>query len=64
MSYRCYALATGVIFLVIAVLHLLRVIFGWDATIARAAVPKWVSWIALLIAGYLAYEGFRLSRRS
>ncbi len=32
MSYRSYALATGVIFLVIAVLHLLRVIFGWDAT--------------------------------
>ena len=29
MSYRSYALAMGVIFLVIAVLHLLRVIFGW-----------------------------------
>src|SRR5712692_5642615 len=61
MSYRSYALATGVIFLVIAVLHMLRVSFGWDATIAQAAVPKWVSWIALLIAGYLAYEGFRVS---
>ncbi len=64
MSYGSYALATGVIFLVIAVLHLLRVIFGWDATIAGVAVPKWVSWIALLVAGYLASEGFRLSRRS
>jgi hypothetical protein len=27
------------------------------------AVPMWVSWVALLIAGFLAFEGFRLSRR-
>ena len=63
MSYRSYALATAVIFLVIAVLHLLRVIFGWDATIARAAVPKWVSCIALLMAGYLAFRRRQVTGR-
>ncbi len=63
MNGRTYALVTGVVFLVIAVLHLLRLIFGWQAAIGGGSVPMWASWVALLIAGYLMYEGFRLGRR-
>jgi len=59
MSQRAYALVTGVIFLVIGILHLLRIIFGWQAEIAGGAVPMWASWVALVVAGYLSYEGFR-----
>ncbi len=62
MNQNSYAIATGIIFFVIAFLHLLRLLYGWDATIAGWAVPKWVSGVALVIAGYLAYEGFRLRR--
>ena len=59
MSRRSYALVTGIVFLVIAILHLLRVIFGWKAVIGGWSMPIWVSWVALVVAGYLAYEGFR-----
>jgi hypothetical protein len=62
MSRRSYALVTGVIFLVIAILHLLRVIFGWAAIIGGWIMPIWVSWVALVVAGYLAYEGFRMRK--
>ena len=62
MSHKTYAVVTGIIFLLIALLHLLRLLYGWEAIIAGWSVPDWVSVVALMIAGYLAYEGFRLRR--
>jgi hypothetical protein len=55
-------LTVGLIFLAIAVLHLLRIILGWGAVIGGWVVPEWVSWAALIIAGFLAFHGLRLSR--
>lgn len=62
MSRKSYALTVGLIFLIIAVLHLLRIISGWGAVIGGWVVPEWVSWMALIIAGFLAFHGLRLSR--
>jgi len=64
MNRKTFSLATGAIFAVIAVLHLLRLLFGWDANIGGWSVPRWISWVALVIAGYLAFEGMRFGRRS
>ncbi len=63
MSRRAYIITTGLIFFIIACLHLLRLITGWEAVFEGWAVPKWPSFAALLVAGYLAYEGCRLSRK-
>ena len=38
----------------VALLHLLRLVYGWEATINGAAVPMWASILALVIAGGLA----------
>ena len=62
MNQKSFNLITALIFLVIAILHLLRIVFGWSAVIGGWEVPQWVSWAAFLVAGYLAYEGFRLSK--
>ena len=51
------------IFTVIAGLHLLRALLGWEAVIGGWSVPGWVSWLALGVAGFLAYTAFTLSRR-
>ena len=64
MTPRTYALTTGLIFLVIALLHLARLIFGWEAIIGGWAVPTWISVIALLVAAYLGYEGLKLRRKA
>jgi hypothetical protein len=64
MKPKTYALTAGLIFLVIALLHLARLIFGWEAIIGGWAVPTWVSVIALLVAAYLGYEGLKLSRKA
>jgi hypothetical protein len=43
--------------------HAIRLLFGWHVTVENMVVPFWISGIGLAIAGYLAYEGFKLSRR-
>ena len=62
MSTKTYSLTVAVIFGIIAVLHALRILLGWDAAIGGWAVPMWLSWLALIIAGYLSYMGYKLSR--
>ena len=62
MKPTTYALATGLIFLLIALLHLARLIFGWEAIIGGWSLPTWISGVALLVAAYLGYEGLRLSK--
>jgi hypothetical protein len=61
MDQRAYNTITAVVFLIMAVLHLLRIIFGWPARIGGLDIPLWASWLALVAAGALAYFGFRLS---
>jgi hypothetical protein len=63
MTQRVFSLITATLFSLIALLHALRLLRGWQVTIGDLSVPLWVSWIGLAIAGYLAYQGFRLSRR-
>jgi uncharacterized membrane protein len=64
MNQRSFSLLAGIIFIIIALLHLLRILYGWEAVIGGWAVPKWISWAALAVAGYLGFEGLRLSKVS
>jgi len=63
MTQRTFAFVTAILFSLIALLHAVRLLRGWHVTIGDIVVPVWVSWIGLVIAAYLAYEGFRLSKR-
>ena len=62
MTQRTFSLITATLFSVIALLHAVRILRGWQVTIGGGVVPIWVSWIGLVIAAYLAYQGFRLAR--
>lgn len=59
MTERTFRKVAGFIFLAIAVLHALRLVFGWEAVIGGWAVPGWVSVVALAAAGALAYLAFK-----
>ncbi len=63
MKQRTFSLAAGVIFLLVAVMHILRLAFRWEVIFAGWPVPMWVTAVALVIAAYLAYEGFLLGSR-
>ena len=54
MDRKTYFLVAGIIFTLVALFHLLRVFEDWPVTIADWSAPKWVSWIARMVAGGLA----------
>ena len=62
MNQKTYASVTAALFLSMAIMHFLRIIFGWEAQIGDLAIPFWVSWLALPVTGALAYFGFKLAR--
>jgi len=63
MNNRTYALTSSVIFLLVALGHLLRLVRQWDVMIDGWQVPAWVSVVSVLVAGFLSYQGFRLFRK-
>ena len=63
MSQRTFVRIAGDVFAVVAVLHAARLVWQWEVVIAGWAVPSWVSWVALFVAGALASIALRLSRR-
>jgi hypothetical protein len=52
-----------VVFGLIALGHVLRIVFGVSFVVYGISVPMWASGIAVVIMGYLAYEGFRLMKK-
>jgi len=53
---------TMVVFTAVATLHVLRVVLGWDLVLGNVFIPQWVSWIAVVVAGFLAHDGYKLNR--
>src|SRR5437870_5813838 len=49
---------TATLFLIVAIMHLLRIIFGWQVEIGGLSIPFWVSWLAVPVDDALAYFGF------
>lgn len=62
MSRSTFLLTAGGIFSLVAVLHALKLLLGWDAVIGGWDVPRWLSWVALVLSGYLAYSAFNLKK--
>lgn len=58
MKTKTLLQVTGAIFGLIAVLHLIRALSGWQANIGLWQVPMWLSWIVVVVAGYLAYAAW------
>ena len=63
MSEKTFTRVAAVVFSLVALLHLARLILGWDAVIGGWRVPMWFSWVALGLSGLLASTAIRLSRR-
>lgn len=62
MSQKTFNTLAGVVFSVVAVLHLFRLMFRWEAVIGEWAVPAWVSALALVLSGYVALSAFKLRK--
>ena len=61
MDRKTFFMLAGIIFTLVALFHLVRIYMDWPVMIADWLVPKWVSWVGLIVAGGLALFGFRLT---
>jgi hypothetical protein len=63
LSQKAYSLVAGIFFCLVAVGHLLRIVYAEPVHLADWTVPMWPSWVALVVAGYLGIAGLMLSRK-
>lgn len=54
----------GVVFSLVALLHLSRFLFGWNFVLGSWAVPYWINGLGTLVTAFLAYVSFHLGGRS
>jgi hypothetical protein len=64
MRQKTFSLVATVIFLMVGLLHALRLFLGWHVQVNGWVVPMWVSWVGLVIGLYLASEGIGLATKS
>jgi hypothetical protein len=62
LSKNTFLQLAAVVFFVVAVVHALRLAFKWEVIVAGWQVPMWVSVVAVIVAAYLSYEGYRLGK--
>lgn len=58
MSQRAFSLIASAIFLLIALAHMLRLVLGGSFIVLGFSVPMWGSAFAVVVTGFLAYQGF------
>ena len=54
----------GTVFAIVVILHGLRIINGWALRIGAVDIPMWVSWIAVILIGWLAYNCWVLQKKA
>ena len=59
---RAYLLVCGLLFGTVALLHVLRLIYGWQVQIGAQVLPMWISVVGLVLAGALCAWAFALAR--
>jgi len=60
---RPFTLIAALLFLLIALVHIYRLVAGFPVTIGGSAVPMAVSWAGAIVAGLLGVMLLRESRR-
>ncbi len=58
-----FTLLSILVFALVALVHLLRLAYGWEVTINGAVMPVWASGLGLVVAAGLAAGLWRESRK-
>lgn len=64
LPQKVYLVVSAIFFLVLSVGHLIRAILQLDLVIADWEAPMYASWGAVVVIGWLAFNGFRLCKKN
>lgn len=62
MKQKTFNQVVGVLLLVGGAGHLAKALMGWTVVVGNWTVPSWASWVGAVVALYLAYNAYRLSK--
>ena len=62
MGHREYCTVSGVLFSLVALAHLLRIVYGISIEVDDFVVPMFVSWVGFIVPAALGYWAFRINR--
>lgn len=63
MDTKTYVRITGALFAVLAVVHVVRLFYGWGISVNDTAIPLWVSWFGIALTGFFSYSSFMLQKK-
>jgi hypothetical protein len=63
MGNKPFTLIAALIFLVVAVLHVIRLVKHFHVVLGSHMIPMWVSWLGVIIPLILVWGLWRESRR-
>ena len=64
MTQKNYLVISGLIFVLVFLIHLYRAVSGGAFVVGMVNVPIWASWLAVVLAGFLAFWAYRLATAS
>lgn len=62
MGHKEYSVVSGALFSLVALAHLLRIVFGMSVQVDEYAVPMFFSWVGFIVPAVLGFWAFRISR--
>ena len=63
MNQKIFNYTIGVVFIIIALVHLVRSILGFDISLDGFIIPSGVSVVAFLVATFISYTAFTLNKK-
>jgi hypothetical protein len=60
---RPFTTLAVVLFALVALVHLSRLLYGWEVTVNGTVVRQWASWPALVITAWVALMLWREARK-
>ena len=61
MGYKNYCAVSGVLLSLVAIAHLLRIVYGMSIQVDEYVVPMFVSWVGLIVPAGLAFWALRIN---
>jgi len=61
--HKPFTTVAAVLFALMAFMHLLRLLLGWEVTVNGMVIPKWASGLGLVITASLAVTLWREARK-
>jgi hypothetical protein len=62
LKQRTFNQVACLIFLAVAIFHVLRIFLGWDVNIGGWEPPMWLSGVGAVVAGLLAWSAYKLTK--